>query len=97
MSNVNFKENPKMAKSITAILVVAVALVAAIALNPSAEKHRTKIKEAVAERSQLESALGVGQITAFASRYHSIGVASYTTVNDKTVSFGAFGMVFVAG
>lgn len=84
-----------MSKATTPILVVAVALVAAYALNPSAEKHRAKIKEAVAERSQLESVLGVGQLTAFASRYHSLGVASYTTVGDKTVSIGAYGVVFV--
>jgi hypothetical protein len=85
-----------MSKSITAFFVVAVALVAAIARNPSAEKHRTKIKEAIAERSQLASVLGVGQLTAFASNYHSIGVASYTTVNGKTISVGVFGMVFVS-
>lgn len=84
-----------MSKATTPILLVAVALVAAYPLNPSAEKHRARIKEAVAERSQLESVLGVGQLTAFASRYHSLGVASYTTVGDKTVSIGAYGMVFV--
>jgi hypothetical protein len=92
----NSKESSKMSKSITAFFVVAVALVAAIALNPSAEKHRTKIKEAIAERSQLASVLGVGQLTAFASNYHSIWVASYTTVTGKTISVGVFGMVFVS-
>jgi hypothetical protein len=29
------------------------------------------------------------------STYHSLGVASYTTVRDRTLSFGALGMVFV--
>lgn len=85
-----------MSKFLINLLVIAGVLVAAVALNPSAEKHRTRIKEAIAERSQMERVLGVGQLTAFASRYHSLGVASYTTVNEKTVSIGAFGMVFVA-
>ncbi len=79
-----------------AALIVAVALLAlAFVLNPSADKHREKIKAAVAERSQLERLLGIGQLTSFASRYHSLGVASYTTVGDEVVSVGAFGLVVV--
>jgi hypothetical protein len=39
--------------------------------------------------------LGIGHLTSFASRYHSLGVASYTTINDKLTSVGAFGIVFV--
>ncbi|MES2951325.1 MAG: hypothetical protein V4858_22570 [Pseudomonadota bacterium] len=75
--------------------VVAVsAIVLALVLNPSAEQHRAKIKAAVAERSPLAGALGVGTLAAFASTYHPLGVASYTTVNGQTVSWGAFGMVF---
>jgi hypothetical protein len=76
-------------------IVAVSALVLALILNPSAERHRAKIKQAIAERNQLAGVLGVGKLTAFASSYHSIGVASYTTVNDRTVSVGAFGMVFV--
>jgi hypothetical protein len=37
----------------------------------------------------------VGALTAFVSNYHPLGVASYTTVEDKVVSVGAFGQVFV--
>jgi uncharacterized membrane protein YdcZ (DUF606 family) len=72
-----------------------VLLVLALALNPSAERHRAKIKQTIAERNQLAGVLGVGALTAFASTYHSVGVASYTTVKDRTVSIGVFGMVFV--
>ena len=85
-----------MSKSTTAVLVAAVLAVLSVVLNPSAERHRARIKEAIAERSQLNKALGVGHMTAFVSRYHSVGVGSYTTVNDKVTSVGAFGMVFVA-
>lgn len=76
--------------------VVALAVVAAaFATNPSPEQHRTRIKEAIAERSPVAGAFGIGVITAFTSTYHPLGVASYTTVNGKTISLGAFGMVFV--
>lgn len=68
---------------------------AAFLLNPSPEQHRAKIKEAIAERSPVAGALGIGALMAFTSTYHSLGVASYTTVNDRTASVGALGMVHV--
>ena len=79
-----------------AIIGVLSALVLAFALNPSPEQHRAKIKAAIAERSPIAGALGIGSLTAFTSTYHTLGVASYTTVNDKTVSVGAFGVVVVS-
>lgn len=78
------------------LIVVIVILVLAFILNPSPERHRDKIRQAIAERSQLERLLGIGEIASFASHYHSLGIASYTTVNDKMMSIGAFGIVFVA-
>jgi multisubunit Na+/H+ antiporter MnhB subunit len=85
-----------MTKTPLITLATAVALVAiAFATNPSPERHREKIKAAIGERSPLAGALGLGALTAFTSTYHPLGVASYTTVNDRTVSVGAFGMVFV--
>jgi len=79
---------------VTPIVVAAVTIALAAVLNPSPEKHREKIKEAIAARSQLERVLGIGQLTSFVSRYHSFGVGSYTTVDDQVTSIGAFGMVF---
>jgi len=76
-------------------IIGAVAVVLAFALNPSPEAHRTKIKDAIAERSPIAGVLGVGLLTAFVSSYHSVGVASYTKVDDRVVTLGAFGMVFV--
>ncbi|MBI5276890.1 MAG: hypothetical protein HY854_10555 [Burkholderiales bacterium] len=78
---------------LAALLVV---LALAVLLNPSPERHRAKIKEAIAARSPVAGALGLGALAAFASNYHSVGVASYTQAGDKTLSWGAFGMVFVA-
>ena len=75
-------------------LVVLLALVgAASLLNPSAEKPRQKVKEATAERSQLAALLRLGDLTAFVSSYHSLGLASYTTANEKVLTMGAFGVV----
>lgn len=85
-----------MARTAVVSAVIAAALTAAaFVLNPSPERHREKIKQAVAERSPLAGALGLGALTAFTSTYHPLGVASYTTVNDRTVSVGAFGVVLV--
>ena len=79
---------------VSAVLAAGVTA-AAFVLNPSPEQHRAKIKEAIAERSPLAGALGIGALTAFTSTYHPLGVASYTTVDERTVSVGAFGFVFV--
>lgn len=84
---------PKTA--VVSAVVAAAVTAAAFVLNPSAERHRSEIKAAVAERSPLAGALGLGALTAFTSTYHSLGVASYTTVDDRTVSVGAFGVVVV--
>ena len=78
------------------IILVFSALILSVVLNPSPDQHRDKIKQVIAERSQIEGILGIGQLTAFASRYKSVGVASYTTLNNKVISFGIFGMVFVS-
>lgn len=75
--------------AIAALVVVALAF----ALNPSPERHRDQIRKAIAERSPIAGLLGLGAITAFVSTYHPLGVASYTTVDDRVVSVGAFGMV----
>lgn len=84
-----------MSKSSYAFVAAGITLVLAFILNPSADKHRATIKETVADRSPLAGALGIGALTAFASTYHSLGLASYTTAGERTISFGVLGMVFV--
>ncbi len=79
----------------TAALVGAAVTAAAFVFNPSPEQHRAEIRQAIAERSPIAGARGVGALKAFVSTYHPLGVASYTTVNGRTASVGAFGMVFV--
>lgn len=81
---------------LSSAVAIAVALGLAVVLNPSPERHRAKIKAAIAQRSPLAGALGVGALTAFVSTYHSVGVASYTEAGDRILSYGVLGMVFVA-
>lgn len=81
----------KITKLLAVVGIVAIAFV----LNPSADKHRRVIKETIAERSQVDKIFGVGHLTAFASKYHNLFVASYTTVDDDVQSVGIFGIVFV--
>lgn len=82
-----------LTKSLIAVLVL---LLAAFATNPSPEAHREKLKSEIAARSQLAALLRLGNLAAFVSEYHSVGLASYSTVNGRRVTFGALGMVFVA-
>lgn len=84
-----------MSKALRFIIALIIIGALGFALNPSAEKHREKIKEAIAERSQIEHLLGIGHLTSFVSRYHNVAIASYTTVNEKIISVGAYGVVFV--
>jgi hypothetical protein len=80
---------------IVSALVAASVTAAAFLLNPSPEQHRARIREVIAERSPLAGALGMGALTAFKSTYHSLGVASYTIVDERIASVGALGMVYV--
>ena len=77
------------------VIVAGAVLALAFLLNPSPERHRTKIKEAMAARSPVARVLGLGSLAAFASTYHSLGVASYTTAGERTLSVGLLGMVYV--
>jgi hypothetical protein len=82
-------------RTVVSVGVAAAVMAVAFVLNPSPEQHRAKIREVTAQRSLVARALGVGPLAAFASTYHSLGVASYTTVGGQTWSVGALGMVFV--
>lgn len=85
----------KLKSYLPALIIAAVVLGLMLLLNPSADRHRESIRDSINGRSQLEGAFGVGQLTAFMARYHSLGLASYTTVNDKVESIGVLGAVFV--
>ena len=82
-------------RSLVTLLAIIAVVVLGLVLNPSPERHRARIKEALGQRSPVAKALGLGSLAAFASSYHSIGVASYTTAGERTLSVGVLGMVFV--
>lgn len=77
------------------VIVTLAAVAVAVWLNPTPEQHREEIRRAIAERSPVAGILGLGALTAFTSTYHPLGVASYTTVNGRVASVGAFGVVIV--
>lgn len=81
--------------TVTSLAVMAAVAGAAAALNPTPEQHRARIKTAVEERSPVAGLLGLGSLAALTTAYRSVGVASYTVFNDRTVSIGAFGTVFI--
>jgi hypothetical protein len=70
-------------------------LALALVFNPSPERHRESIRQAVGERSPVARLLGVGSLAAFGSRYHSLALASYTTAGDRVLSIGLLGVVHV--
>jgi hypothetical protein len=85
-----------MAKSkLVPFAIGAGVLALAVVLNPSPESHRGKIKEVTGERSPVARVLGLGNLAAFASNYHSLGLASYTTAGERVLSVGVLGLVFV--
>jgi hypothetical protein len=85
-----------MSKTLVKPLVAAAVILAmAFVLNPSPERHRLKIKESIGERNVVARTLGLGSLAALASTYHSLGVASYTTAGERTLSLGLMGIVYV--
>lgn len=77
------------------LLLFLLVMGAAALTNPSPERHRLAIRERIGERSPIAGLLGLGALTAFVSNYRSLGIASYTMLNERVVSFGVLGVVFV--
>lgn len=84
-----------MKRSIGSILAVAALGALAVFLNPSPERHRDQIRQELSQRSPIVGMLGLGALKAFASDYHTVGVASYTRAGKRTLSVGALGVVIV--
>lgn len=76
-------------------VATAAVLAAGFTLNPSHDRHREAIKEAVADRRPIAGLLGLGALTALGTQYHHLGVASYTTLDGRVLSIGALGAVRV--
>lgn len=86
---------PVRKSTVLTMAFLTAAVVLGFALNPGPERHRASIKETVGDRSPVARVLGIGSLAAFASSYHTLGVASYTRAGERTLSVGAFGLVYV--
>lgn len=75
--------------------IIAAVVVAGFVLNPDEGRHDRAIQDDVERRSTIVSALGGGRVVGWLTRYHSVGIASYTEVDGEVMSYGAFGVVFV--
>lgn len=84
-----------MRKRLVPLAVAAAILLLAVLLNPSPERHRQKIRQEMGERNPITRLLALNALAAFASHYHSPGVASYATAGDRVLSIGVLGLVFV--
>jgi len=82
-------------RNLLVIIIALLILVLGMALNPSGDRHREAIRAAVAERSPIAGALGLGALKSLIVEYHSWGIASYTVADDHVISVGAFGIVHV--
>ncbi len=82
-------------KLLSSIIGFLLLIIIALALNPSGERHRSALREAVSDRSPIAGALGLGALTSLVTEYHSIGIASYTVLDDAVMTVGALGLVHV--
>ena len=77
------------------LIVVVGLLVAALLMNPGVERHRAAFKARFAAINPIAGSLGVGALVSMQQQYHSIAVLSYTDVDQRVATVGAFDMVFV--
>lgn len=74
-----------------ALLFVVVLVIAAL-LNPDKTKHDAAIRQQVKKQSPVASLLGGGRLASWIADYHSLAIASYTTIDGDVVTIGAFGI-----
>ena len=76
--------------------IILLIVLIAVLTKPGFEKHKQKIKDEFKGKNPVLGTLGGGKVYSELVDYHNIYVFSYTTIQDKTVSFGVFSMVFVS-
>jgi hypothetical protein len=74
-------------------LVLVALLALALVLNPDKTRHDDAIRAEMARRSPIASFFGAGHLASWVAEYHSIGIASYTKIDGRIVTIGAFGIV----
>jgi len=76
------------------IIILAVLLLA-LFLRPDFDAHKQKINTHFSEENPIPGALGGGKVVANLVDYNNYYLFSYTTIQDKMVSFGIFRIVFI--
>ena len=76
------------------LLVVLAAATLLAVTNPSESTHRKAIATQFNEERPLAGAVGLGAIGAQVPEYHSVVLASYTTVGNEITSIGLLGMAW---
>lgn len=85
-----------MKNSLKILIVIALILTLAFFTNPSLQKHRGAIADRYAEENPITGALGVGTLISNVSvSYNNYFFFSTARLEDKTVSIGLFGKVFI--
>jgi hypothetical protein len=75
------------------LLLLFAFLAIGVLANPDKAKHDQIIRQQVRNQSPIASIFGAGRLASWVADYHSIGIASYTTIDGKVVTMGAFGIV----
>ena len=75
--------------------ILVVILLIALITRPNHEDHKDKIKRKFKENNPVTGAVGGGNVFAGMVNYHDYYIFTTTTLQDKTVSVGAFQVVYV--
>ena len=84
---------PAKPRSSASALVLLVLLGLLALTNPDKPKHDQAIQQTVKQRSPIASLFGAGRLASWAAEYHSVGIASYTTIDGQLATIGVFGIV----
>lgn len=93
VSNSSTPIGPSKPSSSRAIIFVLAIIALAALSNPPKQRHDKVIREQVRKSHPVLSLFGGGRLASWVAGYHSVGIASYTTIDNEVVTFGAFGIV----
>ena len=88
---------PKSKPSLRWSIAAALAVLLLFATNPGRARHERRIEAEVRVRHPVASLFGAGTLAARLVDYRSYGVLSVGRLDERVVSVGVLGMVFVRG
>jgi|JFJP01.1.fsa_nt_gi putative Mn2+ efflux pump MntP len=85
-----------MKKGLKILIFIGVLLVVAYFTNPKSQTHKNKVTERFQEQNPITGALGLGSfVTNIALEYNDYQIFSLGKFDNKIISIGLFGMVFI--